>query len=45
MAKTDDLPGVEGEGVSPKRIKRLDNAVALWRANVAGRQELTDKGD
>jgi hypothetical protein len=43
MPKVEDLPGIEGEGVSPKRIKRLDNAVATWRANVAARQELTEK--
>ena len=43
MARTEELPGVEGEGVSPKRIKKLDNAVAQWRATVAARQELIDK--
>jgi hypothetical protein len=43
MARTEELPGVEGEGVSPKRIKKLDNAVAQWRASVAARQELTEK--
>jgi hypothetical protein len=38
MPKTDDLPGVTGEGVSPKRIKKLDNAVELWRERVTARQ-------
>ena len=43
MTKTDDLPGVEGEGVAPKRIKALDNACGKWRAIVAERQLLTEK--
>jgi hypothetical protein len=44
MAKTDELPGVEGEGVAPqKRIKSLDNAIEEWRANVEKRMALTKK--
>ena len=43
MPKQDDMPGIEGPGVAPKRIKKLDNAVAQWRATVAARQELTEK--
>ena len=43
MAKvTEELPGVEGEGVSPKRIKRLDNAIAQWRDVVEQRMQLTE---
>src|SRR5580700_1466356 len=44
MAKTEELPGVEGEGVGPqKNIKALDNAVADWRSKVAERMALTEK--
>lgn len=43
MKTTDELPGVEGPGVSPKKIKRLDNAIANWRENVTNRMALTEK--
>jgi hypothetical protein len=43
MPRTADLPGVEGEGVAPKRIKALDNACGKWRAVVAQRQSLTEE--
>src|SRR5271170_5009445 len=44
MAKTDELDGIEGKGVSPqKRIKSLDNAIEEWRANVDKRTVLTKK--
>ena len=42
-AKTEELPGVEGEGVSVKKIKRLDNAIATWRDNVTNRMSWTEK--
>jgi predicted transcriptional regulator len=42
-AKTEELPGIEGEGVSPKKIKKLDNAIAGWRENVKTRMEWTRK--
>jgi hypothetical protein len=43
MPRTEELQGIEGEGVAPKRIKRLDNAVEKWRSIVADRQALTEK--
>jgi hypothetical protein len=39
---TQELPGVEGEGVAVKRIKPLDNAIAEWRDAVAKRMTLTE---
>ena len=41
-AKTEELPGVEGEGVSVKKIKRLDNAITAWRGFVEERMALTE---
>lgn len=44
MAKTDELDGIEGAGVSPqKRIKSLDNAIEEWRGNVEKRMALAKK--
>jgi|SRR5580704_6875814 hypothetical protein len=44
MAKTEELPGVEGEGVGPqKKIKALDNAVSDWRSKVAQRMALGEQ--
>ena len=42
-AKTEELPGVEGEGVTPKKIKALDTAIDDWRAIVQKRMDLTEK--
>lgn len=42
MAKTEELPAMEGEGVAPKKIKKLDNAIALWRSIVEQRMTLTE---
>lgn len=42
MAKTDDLEGMTGAGVAPKKIKRLDNAIEKWRAIVEERMALTE---
>jgi hypothetical protein len=39
---TQELPGVEGEGVAVERIKPLDNAIAEWRDVVANRMKLTE---
>lgn len=33
---------MEGEGVAPKKIKRLDNAIAAWRSIVEQRMNLTE---
>ena len=41
MAKTEELPGVEGEGVSTKKIAALEKAIGDWRDIVARRTELT----
>ena len=41
--KTADLPGVEGEGVARKRIKKLDEAIDVWRQLVTKRMALSDK--
>lgn len=44
MAKTDELPGVEGEGVGPqKKIKSLDTATGDWRDLVDKRMALTER--
>lgn len=43
MAKTDELSGIEGPGVSPVKNKRLDNAIAKWRGIVATRMDLTEQ--
>ena len=43
MAKTLELPGVEGEGVAQKKIIALDNAVLEWRGFVDKRMALTKK--
>jgi hypothetical protein len=43
MAKTEDLNGMTGEGVSPKRIKAIDDATDEWRAAVTKRQNLLEK--
>jgi len=40
---TTDLPGVEGPGVSNKRIVSLDNAIEKWRDIVTSRMSLTEK--
>lgn len=42
MAKTDDLPEMTGDGVAPKKIKKLDNAIEAWRGFVEKRMELTE---
>ena len=42
-AKTDELPAMEGEGVSAKRIKAIDDAADDWRSAVAKRQNLLEK--
>lgn len=41
--KTSELPGVEGEGVAPKRIKVLDDAIDEWREIVSKRTALSEK--
>jgi hypothetical protein len=42
--KTDDLPGVEGEGVSAqKKNPKLESAITEWRDVVGKRQKLTEK--
>jgi hypothetical protein len=43
MAKTEDLEGIQGEGVSPKKIKRLDTAIASWRGFVTDRMDALEK--
>ena len=44
MAKTEELPAMEGDGVGPqKKIRRLDNAIAAWRENVTNRMSWTEK--
>ena len=43
MAKTEEIPGMTGEGVSPKKIKALDNAIADWRSIVEDRMNLTER--
>lgn len=40
---TQELPGVEGEGVSQKRIIALDNAIGAWRSVVEKRMNLTEE--
>jgi len=40
---TQDLPGVEGEGVADRKIKSLDNAIADWRDAVKRRMALTEE--
>jgi hypothetical protein len=42
-AKTDELPAMEGEGVSEKRIKAIDDAADDWRSALAKRQNLLEK--
>ena len=42
MAKTDEIPGIEGEGVSPKKIKKLDNAIEKWRSFVGQRMAVLE---
>jgi hypothetical protein len=42
-AKTDDLPGVEGEGVSRKKIKGLEDAIETWNGIKEKRMALTKK--
>lgn len=39
--KQDDIPGVEGEGVSLKKIRRLDDAIDAWREAVEKRMKLS----
>lgn len=41
--KTEELPGVEGEGVSPKKIRALDTAIDAWRDLVEKRMALTKR--
>lgn len=41
--RTEELPGVEGEGVSPKKIKRLDNAINAWRSYMTERMDVLEK--
>ena len=42
--KSDELPGVEGEGVSPQKPnKALEAAITEWRDVVGKRQKLTEK--
>jgi hypothetical protein len=43
MAKTNDLPRVEGEGVAPKRHPALDSAIEEWRDFAVKRMALTEK--
>jgi hypothetical protein len=43
MPNTTELPGVEGPGVSTKRIVALDNAIERWRDIVEQRMGLTEK--
>ena len=43
MAKTADLAGIEGEGVAPKSIARLDKAIGKWRGIVSERMSMTEK--
>lgn len=43
MAKTEELSGMEGEGVTPKKIKSLDTAIEEWRGFVEKRMALTEK--
>ena len=43
MAKTEELQGIEGEGVGPvKKIKSLDTAIDEWRSIVEKRMKLTE---
>lgn len=41
MPKTEELPGVEGEGVTTKKIASLEKAIGEWRDIVTRRMELT----
>jgi hypothetical protein len=43
MAKTEELSGMEGEGIAVKKIAALDKAVETWRAYVEQRMSLTEK--
>jgi hypothetical protein len=42
MAKTEELSGMEGEGVTPKKIKRLENAIEKWRGYVTQRMAVLE---
>ncbi len=41
--RTEELSGIEGEGVAPKKIKRLDNAINAWRSHVTERMDILEK--